>query len=203
MTETEKKELQAKRVEIVKRLDALDLSVYEGSSHGRLSVICEVVSEPNCGWTLGACEVLRERLIYLLGGDGDGDASEDDGPAVPCAASRTGRDECHQQPTKDVDPDVMSLSVRTFELGTPKDVATKLLEEAAEAFATWQMIDGCGSPSQCAACEVREHCEEPLRLADELADVVQVVCNLAARYGIDMGAAMKRCEQRQRERGRL
>lgn len=189
---------------VVERLKVLNLDAYE-DSHERLAAICRTVNNPNFGWTAGACEVLRELLIYLLGGHvDDADTSEDGGPTVPCAACGANCHECHQQqPTKDVDPDVMSLSVRTFEMGTPKDVATKVLEEAAEAFAAWQMIDGCGSPSQCTACEVRECCEEPLRLADELADVVQVACNLAARYGIDMGAAMKRCEQRQRERGRL
>ena len=42
-----------------------------------------------------------------------------------------------------------------------------------------------------------------LDLADEIADVIQVACNLAYRYGIDVAEAMRRCTERQRARGRL
>lgn len=190
---------------VVERLKTLNLDAYEDST-ARLAAICRTVNNPNFGWTAGACEVLRERLIYLLGGFvDDADTSEDDGPAVPCAAGRADCGERHQQPIEDVNPDVMSLSVRTFEMDTPKDVATKVLEEAAEAFAAWQMVDECrfDAHGTCKDCTIGDCVSCHTALADELADVVQVVCNLAARYGINMGAAMRRCEQRQRERGRL
>jgi NTP pyrophosphatase (non-canonical NTP hydrolase) len=196
---------------VVEKLKALNLDACE-DSHERLAAICRTVNNPNFGWTLGACEVLRGRLIYLLRGDSDdADASEDDGPAVPCAAGRADDRERHQQPTEDVDPDVMSLSVRTFEMDTPKGVAAKVLEEAAEAFAAWQEANSCclngyvlgATCKSCALIADTISCQEHEALADELADVVQVVCNLAARYGIDMGAAMRRCERRQHERGRL
>ena len=38
--------------------------------------------------------------------------------------------------------------------------------------------------------------------ADEIADCVTACCNLAARYGIDMQAAVERVERKNRERGR-
>lgn len=186
----------------IEMLKAMDLDAYE-DSHERLSAICMTVLNPKFGWTLGACEELRERLIYLLGGYGDdADASDHTGYGVFGTTCGVDCGERHQQPTEAVDPDVMSLSVRTFELGTPKDVALKVLEEAAEAFAAWQEVDAWGdSPEQCNNCTTG--CLSRIKFTDELADVVQAACNLAARYGIDMGAAMRRCEQRQRERGRL
>lgn len=213
------KELQAKRVEVCAALARAELNGADMDSAERLAALCDAVVHPRFGWTLGACEDLRLYLIRLIGGvDDDGDASKDDGPTVPCAAGRADCGERHQQPTKDVDPDVMSLSVRTFELDTPKAVATKVLEEAAEAFAAWQQVDACcfggeefrdtptvegGTCKGCMLWARAVPCQEYTTLADELADVVQVVCNLAARYGIDMAAAMERCERRQRERGRL
>lgn len=94
------------------------------------------------------------------------------------------------------------LYVRTFEADcTDKAQAVKVLEEAAEAFAAWQrvifsldhfFVDVTGKSADDYA---------RMQLADELADVVQASCNLAARYGIDMAEAMDRCTQRMRERG--
>ena len=85
----------------------------------------------------------------------------------------------------------MRIDVETFECGTDKEAALKPLEEAAEAYAEWQILPyGPDGP------------EATDWLADELADCVQACCNLAARYGIDMDAAMRRCEERNRERGR-
>lgn len=40
-------------------------------------------------------------------------------------------------------------------------------------------------------------------LADEIADTIQALANLAHKYGIDLARAMERCSERQRERGRL
>jgi len=96
----------------------------------------------------------------------------------------------------------IKLTVHPFEMGTEKEAALKPLEEAAEAFAAFQGIDRCGGPEQCVRCELMEACEAPIELADEIADTIQAACNLAARYDIDLGAAMERCEERNRYRGR-
>lgn len=91
------------------------------------------------------------------------------------------------------------LTVRTFAMGTDKEAALKPLEEASEVRAAWQTLD---------LEYARANDEKPYmpalreRLADELADCVQACCNLAARYDIDLAAAMERCERRNRERGR-
>ena len=93
----------------------------------------------------------------------------------------------------------MKLTVHPFEMGEPKEAAVKVLEEAAEVHGAWQMVQGA---------EIVEDRESViyrmwrLRLADEIADVIQAACNLAARYDLDLGAAMERCEQRNRDRGR-
>lgn len=100
----------------------------------------------------------------------------------------------------------IKLTVHPFEMGTPKEAAVKVLEEAAESFAEYQCTAYCMSCQfRCANCEAdRGHgrCAYKHNLANELADVIQAACNLAARYGLDLGAAMERCEQRNRVRGR-
>lgn len=57
-------ELREMRRKVSERLDALELS--GGDSHGRLSAICGAVYESDCGWTTGACEALRSKLLMLL-----------------------------------------------------------------------------------------------------------------------------------------
>ena len=83
----------------------------------------------------------------------------------------------------------IKLSINTFLLGTSKDAAKKLPEEAAEAFAEFIILE-----------ETEQ--QDTTRLADEIADCIQASVNLAARYGIDLSAAMLRCEERNRKRGR-
>ncbi len=86
----------------------------------------------------------------------------------------------------------MLIEVKPFRSGcTSKEQTCKVLEEAAEVFGAWQKYDG----ELCSTYWL-----EPL--ADEIADVIQAACNLAYRYGIDVAAAMQRCEARNRERGR-
>jgi NTP pyrophosphatase (non-canonical NTP hydrolase) len=81
---------------------------------------------------------------------------------------------------------------------TSKEQACKVLEEAAEVFGAWQRVDD--ADRNCTFYEEGNwHLPD---LADEIADVIQAACNLAYRYGIDVSAAMQRCEQRNRERGR-
>ena len=96
---------------------------------------------------------------------------------------------------------MIELKIHPFRMGAPKEAALKPLEEAAEVYAAWQAVDGCGGPSDCRDCEIRDCCDKPLCLADELADVIQAACKLADRYGIDLQAAMERCEERNRARG--
>lgn len=82
-----------------------------------------------------------------------------------------------------------SLTVRTFRAGSDKEVARKVPEEAAEAYSAWE------SGQRLADHSLAD-------LADELADCITACCNLAARYGLDMQAAIDRVEARNRERGR-
>ena len=109
------------------------------------------------------------------------------------------------------------LTVHPFEMGTDKEAAVKVLEEAAESFAEWQEYKSYAPTKECIAlgypeCNCEYQCEtytnprsHEIRrkcLSDELADVIQAACNLADRYGIDLQAAMERCERRNRDRGR-
>ena len=85
--------------------------------------------------------------------------------------------------------DTYILSITTFHMGTDKEAALKPLEEAAEVNGAWQDFQTFFMVSR-------------TNLADEIADTIQACCNLAKRYGIDLQAAMKRCQERNRERGR-
>lgn len=84
------------------------------------------------------------------------------------------------------------LIVHTFELGELKECAVKVLEESAEAFGAWQVIDKYHPTFKSAK----------IALEDELADAIQAICNLAARYDLDLAEAIKRCEERNHARGR-
>lgn len=89
----------------------------------------------------------------------------------------------------------VNLTVRTFRMGIDKEASLKPLEEAAEVFGAWQTLD--------VGLENDLNTDDELRwLADEIADCIQACVNLADRYGIDLQAAMKRCEECNRERGR-
>ena len=93
--------------------------------------------------------------------------------------------------------DTYELRVRTFRMGTERDVVAKILEEASEAHMAWRTYRD--------SAEDMSHVVDELTLldlADELADCVTACCNLAARYGIDMQAAVERVERKNRERGR-
>ena len=88
----------------------------------------------------------------------------------------------------ETDDSMQTLTVRPFVRGSDKDVAHKVVEEAAEAFSAWEGIDKFGMPAY--------------YLADELADTITACVNLAHRYDIDLQAALIRVEERNRERGR-
>lgn len=92
----------------------------------------------------------------------------------------------------------VELTIHPFRMGTDKEAALKPLEEASEVRAAWQDY------SAWLKLDVDDKYREDERIifADELADVIQAACNLADRYGIDLQAAMERCEERNRKRGR-
>ena len=98
---------------------------------------------------------------------------------------------------------VMYLVGRTFKVDcTDKEAAVKLLEEAAEAYGAYEHVADLQFLRRTIGA-YSETLEDMAKtdLADELADVVQAACNLAARYDIDMTAAMARCTLRMLERG--
>lgn len=92
----------------------------------------------------------------------------------------------------------IKLTVRTFRMGTDKEAALKPLEEASEVRAAWQEYD------RWLGIDISEkyRIEERTMLANEIADCIQACVNLADRYGIDLPAAMERCEERNRRRRR-
>lgn len=92
-----------------------------------------------------------------------------------------------------------SLTVRTFRAGTDKEAARKPNEEAVEVYAAWELM-GREQANQYAS--QLNKTLAVIDLADELADCITACCNLAARYGLDLQAAIDRVEERNRERGR-
>lgn len=90
-------------------------------------------------------------------------------------------------------------SVAVFrDLEASKAQALKPLEEAAKVFGTWQAWRENGP--------TLDNTEAGLvdRIVDECCDAIQACVNLAAAYGVrDLTKAMRDCEDRNRERGRL
>lgn len=98
----------------------------------------------------------------------------------------------------------MVLKVATFFARcSGKEQAVKVLEEAAEAFGAYQRYASTSYLVDRGAIDEFSMLDAGIELADEIADVITAACNLAERHGLDMKAAMARCEQRNRERGRL
>lgn len=85
-------------------------------------------------------------------------------------------------------------SVATFESVKPdKAQALKVLEEASEAYAAWQ--DWANGE------DFKPYYRSDL--LDEIADVIQAACNLAAALGVtDLTPYMEECRIRNRKRGR-
>lgn len=98
----------------------------------------------------------------------------------------------------------MLIEVTPFVLDcTEKEQACKVLEEAAEVFGAWQNLQEAAYVDAYTDANGFGVTLAKIDLADEIADVIQAACNLAYRHGIDVAAAMERCTERQRERGRL
>ena len=86
------------------------------------------------------------------------------------------------------------LHINTFTQDTPKEAALKPLEEAAEVYGAWQRLEKTRTPWP----SVKAYTE----LGEEIADCVTACANLAARYGIDLDAALAQVEEKNRTRGR-
>jgi NTP pyrophosphatase (non-canonical NTP hydrolase) len=93
-------------------------------------------------------------------------------------------------------------------MGDEKEAALKPLEEAAEVFGAWQVLEPFTSaptlnpsydPERLWPKEVENKKE---RLANEIADCIQACVNFADREGIDLVAALRRVESGNRARGR-
>ena len=92
------------------------------------------------------------------------------------------------------------LVVHTFCLGNDRENANKIPEEAAESFSAWETLSHSAVLD---SISFNPHIERRIAaLADELADCITACVNLADRYGIDLQAALERCEQKNRDRGR-
>ncbi len=55
------------RTAIIERLQAIE---FDGGSHENLGAIAKAIHDPRFGWTIGACETLRAKLVDLLSSDG-------------------------------------------------------------------------------------------------------------------------------------
>ena len=76
--------MEAKHRTVTERLVKLDLA---GGSYENLSAIASCLYQPAFGWTWGACEILRDKLIDILEGkDGNDDNNNSDG--CDCAHHR-------------------------------------------------------------------------------------------------------------------
>lgn len=104
--------------------------------------------------------------------------------------------------------DTITITVRPFRMGTDKEAALKPLEEAAEAYASWQGLDGLLDYISAVKLETPHMAKylnadsERYDLAVELADCITACVNLADRYGLDLQAALDCVEGRNRKRGR-
>lgn len=86
-------------------------------------------------------------------------------------------------------------NVRAFPDAQPtREQAVKVLEEAAEVVAAWQVYDS----------DDRTHMGYNARvLLDEIADAITACCNLASALGVtDITPYLAACEERNRKRGR-
>lgn len=92
-------------------------------------------------------------------------------------------------------------SVATFkDVKADKEQVVKIAEEWGEVYSAWEKCSEEDLAPDCYHNMFSAHAY----LVDECADVIQATCNLLAAIGVeDMAWAMKRCEERNRERGRL
>lgn len=92
------------------------------------------------------------------------------------------------------------IHINTFHMRgtTAKAQAVKVLEESAEVFGAWQNIQKPIKYINGERCFPTVY-----MLANEIADCMQALANLADMYDIDLEAAMRTCDERNEARGRL
>lgn len=89
-----------------------------------------------------------------------------------------------------------------------KAQVVKIAEEEHEIFSAWEKFHKCTDDSnECGHCRFVNNfaftCPR-YDLINECADAIEAICNLLAAIGVDdMRDAMRACEARNRERGRL
>lgn len=93
--------------------------------------------------------------------------------------------------------------VTTFKGVSPdKAQVLKIAEEVCEVYSAWENCDDEALNGDSYHCG--ETLEKRMDLIDECCDVIQATCNLLLSLGVtDLSYHMKRCEQRNRDRGRL
>lgn len=80
---------------------------------------------------------------------------------------------------------------------TPHDTVRKLVEEAAEVFSAWYVLDMTYKDDEAYRAAYND-------LTDEIADVIQVIANLCNALGIhDARSIIKACRDRNIKRGRI
>lgn len=89
-------------------------------------------------------------------------------------------------------------TVQTFtDVKPDKAQALKVLEESAEVFGAWQLLEDADPYAD-------EDTFGAVPLMNECADVIQATCNLLAAYGVvNFTAYMEACRKRNVERGRM
>lgn len=95
-------------------------------------------------------------------------------------------------------------SVRVFdEVDADKAHALKPLEEAAEVFGEWQKYNRTKDWDKDFDKYIESN-EAAMALVDECCDTISAVCNLLAAFGVhDLTEPMRRCRERNAERGRI
>ena len=96
---------------------------------------------------------------------------------------------------------LVTLQVPVFIIGTDKEGAGKVLEEAAEAYGAWQMFGD--SAKTFGSIDVTGQNPFKVKLAKEVFDCIQACVNLAMRYGLDLDDAAVKVTCDNVARGRL
>ena len=96
---------------------------------------------------------------------------------------------------------LVTLQVPVFIIGTDKEGAGKVLEEAAEAYGSWQMYAEARGTFNCT--DITGQNPFKVMFAKEVFDCIQACVNLAMCYGLDMDDAAIKVTSDNVARGRL
>ena len=155
--------LDAQRRETVERLQMVGNG---DGSHGSLSAICRAVYFPAYGWTRGAREGLRSRLIWLLGGYGDG--SDETEPTVADTPEPvTAELRRHAMPDPEGDEDTLVFDAEDFhDLCSAIDSVHASLEREYE-----KVADAAGECQERMSRKFAEGCAAALEDDDAIAQM--------------------------------